>query len=118
MIDTNSTGEVSNIGVGCFNCNGLANNQKRELVLEWLSGKDDNIIFLQETHSTLETEQLWRSKWHGEILFSHGSSNSTGVAILIKKEAHHELKIIKQANMYQGRALVVQILKLTALARF
>ena len=36
--------------------------------------------FLQETHSKKDTE----SEWGGKILFSHGSSNSAGVAILIK----------------------------------
>ena len=37
---------------------------------------------LQETHSTPSDENIWQSEWGGKILFSHGKSNSKGVAIL------------------------------------
>ena len=109
MTESHSDAEVSEIGVGCFNCNGLGNNRKRELVLEWLKNKEENIIFLPETHSTPETELLWCNQWNGKILFSHGSSNSTGVAILVKRDSQNEIKIVKHQNLHQGRALIVQV---------
>ena len=43
-----------------------------------------DIIFLQETHSTVKTETQWNNEWGAEIITSHGSSNARGVAILIK----------------------------------
>ena len=71
--------------VGSMNCNGLGNKNKRSKVLTWLKNKPENIILLQETHSTQENESDWKQLWGGEVIFSHGTSNSTGVAILIKK---------------------------------
>jgi exonuclease III len=84
-----SNDPVSNtgLGVGCFNCNGLGNSRKRELVLKWLQDKEDSIFLLQETHSTLEMEPNWIRDWNGTVLFSHGTSNYTGVAILITSKA-------------------------------
>ena len=40
---------------------------------------------MQETHSKQETERQWKNEWGGEIIMSHGSPNSRGVAILFKK---------------------------------
>ena len=71
--------------VGSMNCNGLGDRNKRNKVLTWLKNKPENIILLQETHSTLELENEWKKMWDGEIYFSHGASNATGVVILIKK---------------------------------
>ena len=99
----------ADLGIGCFNCNGLGNDGKRELVLKWLDGKDDGIFLLQETHSTTENEEAWKKHWDGDIIFNHGSSNSTGVAILIKRSALREVKIIKHVYLEQGRALLLEI---------
>ena len=41
-------------------------------------------MFLQETHLNKEIETQWRNEWGGKLLCSHGSSNSGGVAVLIK----------------------------------
>ena len=46
--------------------------------------KTQKIVFLQETHSKKEIETQWRNEWGGKLLCSHGSSNSGGVAVLIK----------------------------------
>ena len=40
---------------------------------------------MQETHSTKEIENQWRNEWGAEIIMSHGSSNSRGVAVFMKK---------------------------------
>ena len=47
--------------------------------------KNTDVIFLQETHSTKEVENQWRNEWGAEIIMSHRSSNSCGVAVLMKK---------------------------------
>ena len=41
--------------------------------------------FLQETHSTVKTEKLWRNEWGGSIFYCHGDSNDGGVCILTVK---------------------------------
>ena len=71
------------LAVATFNVNGIGNQKKRARVFEWLKQKSESIILLQETHSTPEVEREWKTDWGGEIIFSHGQSNSTGVAILL-----------------------------------
>ena len=63
----------------------MANNDKRKQVLKWIQSKKNQIVLLQETHSTRENEPLWLSDWTGNIIFSHGTSNSKGVCILIDR---------------------------------
>ena len=41
------------------------------------------VIFLQETHSTKKDEMLWKLQWHGNIIFSHGSSNKKVFLLLL-----------------------------------
>ena len=43
---------------------------------------DKGISFLQETHSTTEIENEWHNRTRGELILSHGTPKSRGVAIL------------------------------------
>ena len=54
--------------IGSLNCNGLGNKSKRDKVLNWLKNKQEEIFFLQETHSTSELENDWK-KLGGGYLF-------------------------------------------------
>ena len=58
---------LPSLRVATFNVNGLGNPNKRELVLNWLASKREDIIFLQETHSTTDTdrEPSWNKTWKG-----------------------------------------------------
>ncbi len=98
---------MSGLRVGSFNCNGLGNANKRELVLNWLKSKPEEVIMLQETHTTSSTEHAWRREWEGDIIFNHGSSNSTGVTILFKRNSN--IKICNYRNIVQGRVTLVEI---------
>ena len=44
-----------------------------------------DIIFVQETHSDMTIEQMWTAEWDSIIYFSHGSTNSHGVATLFNQ---------------------------------
>jgi len=44
--------------------------------------KKADIIRLQETHSDLQNQTQWNCDWKGNILISHGTNLSAGVAIL------------------------------------
>ena len=55
------------------------------MIFSWCCKKSADIIFLQETHSKKETERQWKREWGFEIMLSHGSCNSRGVAILLKR---------------------------------
>ena len=50
----------------------------------WCRKRKADIIFLQETHSTIKTDTQWKNEWGAQIITCHGSSNARGVAILIK----------------------------------
>ena len=47
------------------------------------------------------------NNWEGKIYFSHGASNSTGVAILIKNNV--DVEVCKVKHITQGRALLLEI---------
>ena len=63
--------------IGSFNCNGMGGTSKRDLVLNWLKLKDDQIIFVQESHSTSDSENDWRKTWEGDILFNQATAIQT-----------------------------------------
>ena len=37
------------------------------------------ILFLHETHSSVETEKWWNDEFEGQLYFSHSKTNSSGV---------------------------------------
>ena len=77
MIDQGSFSVMS------LNVRGLRNQVKRRSIFRFL--KDQNYLFylLQETYSKAGDEIIWKSEWGGDIFFSHRSTHSRGVCILI-----------------------------------
>ena len=67
-----------------LNVKGIRNFKTRRAFFNWCRERA-NISFLQETHSTVAAETQWRIEWGAEPITCHDSSNSRGVAILIKK---------------------------------
>ena len=68
-----------------LNVRGISNFKKRKTIFTWCRKQKADFIFLQETYSKIDSERCWRDEWGGEIIMAHGSSNSRGVAILVKK---------------------------------
>ena len=68
-----------------YNCRGLNNKRKRFDLLTLFKEKHADIVCLQETHFIEDIEKDIYSEWGGKCYFSHGKSNSKGVAILFKK---------------------------------
>ena len=62
------THALADLRVGCYNCNGMGGKHKRDQVLNWLKTKIENIIFIQETHSTKETEADWKKTWGMQLV--------------------------------------------------
>ena len=69
-----------------LNCRGLADGRKRRAIFQWIKTYHPGIILLQETHSTVSCENLWKHEWGGSIYFNHGTNSARGVAILIPKQ--------------------------------
>ena len=89
-----------------FNVNGISKELKRKIIFNKIA--DLNCIaFLQETHSTVQTENIWKNEWPGKILFSHGTSNSKGVCILLPLniDCHVEDKITDN----EGRLIILKL---------
>ena len=71
-----------------LNVRGISNFKKRRTIFTWCRRKNADVIFLQETHSSKATEVQWKNEWGGKMLFSHGSPNSCGTAILINNKVN------------------------------
>ena len=65
-----------------LNCQGLGGLEKRRDVFNYIKAKNSTVYCLQDIHSTSSTEQLIRTQWGFEGIFSSGNSKSRGVAIL------------------------------------
>ena len=72
-----------------------------------MQGKKASIILLQETHSTEDSEKLWRSVWDGDIVFSHGTSAARGTCILFKSGVAKN--ILKCSTDDDGRYIILDI---------
>ena len=56
-----------------LNVNGLGDTIKRQAVFDKLRKKGPGIFLLQETHSTIQTEEKWKTQWgSNNITFCHG----------------------------------------------
>ena len=92
-----------------MNARGLGDHNKRVQVFSWLHNKSANILFLQETHSTATGVNNWKDDWgNNRVFFSHGTSNSTGVAILFTDNL--DVEITKEYNDDEGRIVVLDVI--------
>ena len=69
--------------IATCNVTGLCNTIKRKSIWQFLTAKKCDIIFLQETRSSLNNLKLWEMERVGKIIWSHGTTNNKGVAILL-----------------------------------
>ena len=66
-----------------------------------------DILILQETHSKPEFEKIWENEWGGKAIYSHGTSNSKGVAVFMSKDTFSKIK-----NVYRclhGRIIIFDL---------
>ena len=98
--------ENCNFSLVSQNARGLRTDRnKRETIFNYLKAKGD-IVFLQETHSTPESEIIWKNESGCEAFFSHGASNSCGVMILFSNKLEIEIK--GQVTDTNGRFLLLK----------
>ena len=71
------------------NVKGIQKNSKRLSVVEYFKNKlgNNGILFLQETHSTFNDENIWKNDFNVPIFYSHDTSQYPVVSLL------HILKI-------------------------
>lgn len=92
-----------NLKLISLNVRGISNFNKRRTIYTWCRKQKADFIFLQEMHSKKETEVQWGT----EMLFSHGSPNSCGTAILISNNTNY--KLLSTIPDPLGRFIILKI---------
>ena len=67
----------------------------------------NGFIFLQETHSSVKDEKIWNDQFEGHLFFSHGKTNSCGIAIGFVGSKAWNILNIKCDNL--GCILVIEV---------
>ena len=92
-----------------FNVRGIGDIQKRRTIFRHLKNKyPHGVYLLQETHSSFDTEQRWKMEWGGNIFFSHGTTNSCGVATLVYPGLDLDTKVVQKDDYGRFLALTVK----------
>ena len=78
-----STGCLSKFDVLSLNVRGIREQIKRRGIFSYLKDQKATIYFSQGTYSERAVENIWRNEWGGALIFSHGTTHSKGVCILI-----------------------------------
>jgi exonuclease III len=98
---------TSNLKIRSLNVRGIQCKQKRNLVFTELSKYQQDILLLQETHSTIFDEKHYKNKWGTNIFFSHGNSNCKGVCTIIPKNFPGKCELYH--SDLEGRMLIVKL---------
>ena len=98
---------MKTLTVGSLNINGGRDKHKMALISEVIRQKSLDVVFLQETHSTIDNEVDWNLWWKGFKSFSHGSNLSSGVAVLFSTNL--SVNILSTTELVKGRALLVRV---------
>ena len=64
-------------------------------------------MFLQETHSTFNDENIWKNDFNGPVFYSHGTSQSCGN--FIAYFGNLNFSVNKQAEDKNGRTLILDV---------
>lgn len=65
------------------------------------------MYFLQETHATSNSENMWRQEWGGPAFFSNGTRNSRRVAILMNRDL--SFRVLNSKSDREGRLICMDV---------
>ena len=74
---------MDNLNIYSLNVNGLRDKSKCRTVLTYIKNNLKGIIMLQETQTCTDIEDVWKEITQTACYFSHGKTDSRGVAILV-----------------------------------
>ena len=97
---------MKNLNILSLNVRGLRDGSKRRELFRWIKryyNGDKHFVLLQETHSTLFDENIWQKEWGADIIFSHGTNDSKGVAILLPSCNSYKVETEKSWRDDNGR---------------
>ena len=89
------------------NVKGIEVSEKQLKLFEYLRNNINNngFIFSQETQSSSNDEQKWKDDLRGPLFFSHGKSNSCGMAIVYC--GTETFKVVNTACDKNGQILIL-----------
>ena len=92
--------------VKCLSVNtrGLNKSIKHRSVFRWIHNFNQNVHF---THSSKLSADAWSAEWGGKVFFSHGTTNSKGVMILINPKL--DCKVEKCISDNNGRFIILDV---------
>lgn len=90
-----------------LNANGLRQPSKRRALFKELRTQNADLYLLQETHSTTADQKIRAAEWGGKVFFSHGRSNSKGVAVLLNRNLDVPVTVLHSDD--NGRLLIIQL---------
>ena len=83
MLTTQKMADQNMIVIKSQNVRGLSNSMKRKRLFSWLQQTKADVLFLQETHSTPDSEHEWKKDWGGGggVSYSHMEAVQAGVHV-------------------------------------
>ena len=103
-----------NCSVLTLNVRGLRSQLKRRSIFSYLKDQNCQFYFLQEIYSEPNDEKIWRGEWGGDIFFSHGSTHSKGVCILVNPSLSSSSSIENFSKDRDGRIVSINLIFKTA----
>ena len=91
------------------NCNGLRCPDKRKLAFCFFKRNRFDIIFLQETHLSIDLDMQIKREWEGDAFFSHGTNSARGVAILITSRLGYNAKLIRSDTEFRVLNMLLEL---------
>ena len=82
----------------------LQSSKKRVKMFEYFKNKIGlrGILFLQETHYSIDTEKQWNDEFKGQLCFFSGKTNTCGVRIAFYGNVNAVVKKIKLMMTMEG----------------
>ena len=101
---------VINFNFIANNVKGLQLSKKRLKLFGYFRNKlsSNGILFLQETHSTINNELKWKDEFEGALFFSNGKSNSCGV--LIDFLGNKPFTVVHEFSDKNGRIFILDLI--------
>ena len=66
----------------------------------------NTIVCSQETHSTKKDVLLWKYQWHGDMIFTHGSSNQKGILAAFRYGLEYKMLSLEVVDD-EGRFIIL-----------
>ena len=98
---------MANVRMISLNVQGLNDNQKKKTSVLLPKQKQFQICLLHETHSSGTIRNFWQNQLGHNIYFSHGTTASKGVCVIIIK--NFKCEITEVISDTEGRWLICNL---------